>query len=62
MACHCVTLEARWLVLQVRRPSSVAQLPESALIAAHLWATDGCATDGCATDSWAIGGGQQMAG
>jgi hypothetical protein len=29
MACHCVTLEARWRALHVRRPSSVARPSES---------------------------------
>jgi len=29
MACHCVTLEARWRALQVPRPSSVARPRES---------------------------------
>jgi hypothetical protein len=29
MACHCVTPEVRRRALQVRRPSSVAQRPES---------------------------------
>jgi hypothetical protein len=37
MAGCCVTLEARSLVLQVRRPSSVARLPESALIGTIAW-------------------------
>jgi hypothetical protein len=36
MAGYCVTLEARSLVLQVRRPSSVARLSESALIGSGL--------------------------
>jgi hypothetical protein len=37
MAGYCVTLEARSLVLQVRRPSSVARLSESALIGTSAW-------------------------